>query len=402
MLKKSVRAVAFCLLAAIVLSGCSQSPKVPSGGASETAATAATAGPVTEPAATEPAVTEPAATEPATTEPAATEPAVTEPSAEPVTEPPAEPVTEQPEPATEDPEPVRYDEASRTYLVTGADGYESLIFPAAENAGLLQADDDEFTVIAELNLLRRNGIGIPDGLPAFLARCDNSLAFLRAYLRENLDGAYPEAADLPVKWQFRSSVQEGIKKSSALITLNSRRDLMHREFYYLTAVMEKGNIGWEQLGYAWYVSSILDPYSELQRIAVWDPASDELYAPLLRSAGLDSGTLSPAQFRTFYDAVARYCFEHGLDHWGAICESSPVTAEPVYSRVGSNRTNSGDDELSAFMAASFVAWLDEQHGSAPLSRFVFGLNSFEEAFGTDYDTAFRAWKAQLIEQYPLP
>ena len=383
MLKKPVRTVAFCLLAAVVLSGCSQSPKVPSGGASETAAPAATAGPVTEPAA------KPSATEPATTEPA-------------VTEPSAEPVTEQPEPTTEDPEPVRYDEASRTYLVTGADGYESLIFPAAENAGLLQADDDEFTVIAELNLLRRNGIGIPDGLPAFLARCDSSLAFLRAYLRQNLDGAYPEAADLPVKWQFRSSVQEGIKKSSALITLNSRRDLMHREFYYLTAVMEKGNIGWEQLGYAWYVSTILDPYSELQRTAVWDPASDALYDPLLRSAGLDSGTLSPAQFRTFYDAVARYCFEHGLDHWGAICESSPVTAEPVYSRVGSNRTNSGDDELSAFMAASFVAWLDEQHGSAPLSRFVFGQNSFEEAFGTDYDTAFAAWKAWIVEQYPLP
>ena len=392
MLKKSIRAIAFCLLAAVVLSGCSQSPKVPSWGASETAATAATAGPVTEPATTEPAATEPAATEPA----------VTEPSAEPVTEPPAEPVTEQPEPATEDPEPVRYDEASRTYLVTGADGYESLIFPAAENAGLLQADDDEFTVIAELNLLRRNGIGVPDGLPAFLARCDSSLAFLRAYLRENLDGAYPEAADLPVKWQFRSSVQEGIKKSSARITLNSRGDLMHREFYYLTTVMEKGNIGWEQLGYAWYVSSILDPYSELQRTGVWDPASDALYAPLLRIAGLDSGTLSPAQFRTFYDAVARYCFEHGLDHWGAICESSPITAEPVYSRVGSNRTNSGDDDLSAFMAASFVAWLDEQHGPAPLARFVFGQNTFEESFGTDYDTAFGAWKEWIIEQYPLP
>ena len=273
MLKKSVRTIVFCLLAAIVLSGCSQSPEAPSGpaGSSETAATAAT---------TELAVTEPAA-EPSTTKSAVTEP-TTEQTTEPVTEPTTEPATESAEPSTEAPAPVRYDEASRTYMVTGTEGYESLVFPAAENAGLLQADDDEFTVIAELNLLRRNGIGIPDGLPSFLARCDSSLAFLRSYLRENLEGAYPEAADLPVKWQFRNSVQERIKKNSDRITLNSRGDLMHREFYYLTAVMEKGNIGWEQLGYAWYVSSCLDPYSELQRIKVWDPASDDFYSPILR------------------------------------------------------------------------------------------------------------------------
>ncbi|MBQ6075026.1 MAG: hypothetical protein IJK86_02625 [Lachnospiraceae bacterium] len=388
MLKKSIRAIAFCLLAAVVLSGCSQSPMVPSGSASETAATAATAGPVTEPATTEPATTEPAATEPAATEPA-------------VTEPSADPVTEQPEPATKVPEPVRYDEASRTYLVTGTDGYESLIFPAADNPGLLQVDDDDFTLIAGVQLLSRHNIDIPDGLPAFIARCGQSLSFLRSYLKENAGDAYPAAADLPVKWQFKSTIREGFKKNSERIAVDTT-SIDHREFYWLTALMEKGNTGWEQLGYVWYLATCLDPYCELQRIPVIDPASDVLYTPVCVRAGLDSGVLAPSQFHTFYDAVARYAFENGLTHWGAVCESLPVTAEPVYSRVGSNKVNSGDGDLSAFMAASFVAWLDEQHGPAPLARFVFGQNTFEESFGTDYDTAFGAWKEWIIEQYPLP
>ena len=378
MLKKYIPVLIFCLLAATVMSGCAGNDNTTSAPAEPSTTTA-------EPATTTP---EPTAPAPTVTEPDATEPAVTEPATS--------------EPATEPPAPVLYDAASRTYLVSAADDYESLTFPAADDAAFLQLENAEFTVIASLNLLRKNGIDGSDGLAAFLARCNNSLAFLRTYLRENLGEDCPAAAALPVKWQFKSSVEEGIKKNSERITLNSQRDLTHREFYYLIALMEKGNTGWEQLGYAWYVSSCLDPNSELQRIAIWDPASDDFYDPILRGAGLDSAVLSPAQFRTYYDAVARYCFEHGIGRWGAICESSPVTAEPVYSRAGSHKVNSGDDTLSAFMSASFVAWLDEHYGAAPLSRFVFGQCTFDEAFGTDFDTAFGSWKAWILEHYPLP
>lgn len=385
MMKNRVRLIVFCLLAALLLSGCTEGGGTPSG-TTEPSKTAETTVPATEPATTavEP-VTEPA-TEPFTAEPT---------TAEPVTEPATS------EPATEPLSPVTYDPDTRTWYVTGTDDYESLVFPAADNPGLLQVDDDDFTLIAGVQLLSRHNIDIPDGLPAFIARCGQSLSFLRSYLKENAGDAYPAAADLPVKWQFKSTIREGLKKNSERIAVDTT-SIDHREFYWLTALMEKGNTGWEQLGYVWYLATCLDPYCELQRIPVIDPASDVLYTPVCVRAGLDSGVLAPSQFRTFYDAVARYAFENGLTHWGAVCESLPVTAEPVYSRVGSNKVNSGDDDLSAFMAASFVAWLDEQHGPAPLARFVFGQNTFEESFGTDYDTAFGAWKEWIIEQYPLP
>ncbi|MBO4838344.1 MAG: hypothetical protein J5493_03120 [Lachnospiraceae bacterium] len=385
MMKNRIRLIVFCLLAALLLSGCTEGGGTPSG-TTEPSKTAETTVPATEPATTavEP-VTEPA-TEPFTAEPT---------TAEPVTEPATS------EPATEPLSPVTYDPDTRTWYVTGTDDYESLVFPAADNPGLLQVDDDDFTIIAGVQLLSRHNIDIPDGLPAFIARCGQSLSFLRSYLKENAGDAYPAAADLPVKWQFKSTIRDGFKKNSERIAVDTI-SIDHREFYWLTALMEKGNTGWEQLGYVWYLATCLDPYCELQRIPVIDPASDVLYTPVCVRAGLNSGVLAPSQFRTFYDAVARYAFENGLTHWGAVCESLPVTAEPVYSRVGSNKVNSGDDDLSAFMAASFVAWLDEQHGPAPLARFVFGQNTFEESFGTDYDTAFGAWKEWIIEQYPLP
>ena len=90
-----------------------------------------------------------------------------------------------------------------------------------------------------------------------------------------------------------------------------------------------------------------------------------------------------------------------MTHWGSYFESMPVTSATGYSRVGSKRTNTGDKDLSAFMAASFVAWLDEQYGPGPLASFVFGQSTFQEAFGTDYDSAFAAWKAWIIETYPM-
>ena len=390
MMKNRIRFIVFCLLAALLLSGCNKGDVTPSG-TTEHSETAAPTAPATEPATT--------AVGPTTAEPV-TEPATEPTTAGPVTDPAtSEPVTS--EPATEPPSPVTYDPDTRTWYVTGTTDYESLVFPAADNPGLLQVDDDDFTLIAGVQLLSRHNIDIPDGLPAFIARCGQSLSFLRSYLKENAGNAYPAAADLPVKWQFKSTIRDGFKKNSERIAVDTT-SIDHREFYWLTALMEKGNTGWEQLGYIWYLATCLDPYCELQRIPVIDPASDALYTPICVRAGLDSGVLSPSQFRTFYDAVARYAFENGLTHWGAVCESLPVTAEPVYSRAGSNKVNSGDDDLSAFMAASFVAWLDEQHGPGPLARFVFGQSTFEEAFGTDYDTAFGAWKAWIIAQYPLP
>ena len=140
-MKNRIRLIVFCLLAALLLSGCTEGGGTPSG-TTEPSKTAETTVPATEPATTavEP-VTEPA-TEPFTAEPT---------TAEPVTEPATS------EPATEPLSPVTYDPDTRTWYVTGTDDYESLVFPAADNPGLLQVDDDDFTICFRWNRCKAHG-----------------------------------------------------------------------------------------------------------------------------------------------------------------------------------------------------------------------------------------------------
>ena len=82
--------------------------------------------------------------------------------------------------------------------------------------------------------------------------------------------------------------------------------------------------------------------------------------------------------------------------------SKPVSffASSYYTRKYADNVNSGDEDLSLVMAASFIGWLDGKYGFDTLSRFCFGQMSFEEAFNTDYQTAFTAWKAHIMETYP--
>ena len=57
--------------------------------------------------------------------------------------------------------------------------------------------------------------------------------------------------------------------------------------------------------------------------------------------------------------------------------------------------------MSVFMAVSFVSWLNDAYSFENVSAFAFGQKSFEEAFGMDFATAFAAWKAWIVETYPL-
>ena len=60
-----------------------------------------------------------------------------------------------------------------------------------------------------------------------------------------------------------------------------------------------------------------------------------------------------------------------------------------------------DIRMSVLSASSFVAWLDRQYGFEPLTAFCFGQKTFDEAFGTDFDTAFSAWNEWIMETYPM-
>ena len=122
------------------------------------------------------------------------------------------------------------------------------------------------------------------------------------------------------------------------------------------------------------------------------------YYPQCIAGGVDPEHVTAADFRTIYDACARVCFEKGLTHWGSYCESTPVTSESVFTRTQDKQP--GDTLLTAFTAASFLAWLDEAHGFEAVSLFCFGQKTFEEAFGTDFRSAYDAWSDWIIRTYP--
>ena len=289
-----------------------------------------------------------------------------------------------------------YDAKEQTFRVTGTRDYQSLILPEEiRKARVLEVEDEDFTMSVYLTVLREEGMDLQTELPGLIYRTAEGLRFVREYLRENAGAAYPSAlAELPVV--LKIDRQYGYQTDEEQITLKYNERGTHREFVYLLALMDREAVGWEHLGYAWYVGTCFNPYTEV--IDMWPVVPKLPYYAQCIAGGIDPEHVSPADYRIFYDACARVCFERGLTHWGSYCESLPVTKEPDFSRY--QNMEPGDTLLTAFTAASFLGWLDEAHGFEQVSLFCFGQKSFEEAFGTDFGTAYEAWKAWIIDTYP--
>lgn len=289
-----------------------------------------------------------------------------------------------------------YDAREQTFLVTGAWDYLSLSFPdEIQKARVLEVEGEDFTMIVYLPVLREESMDLQAELPGLIDRTAESLRFVRKYLRENAGAAYPsDLAELPVV--VKLDRQYGYQTDEEQITLKYNERGTHREFVYLLALMNSDSVGWEHLGYAWYAGTCFDPYTEVNDM--WPIIPKLPYYMQCIAGGVDPEHVSPADYRTIYDACARVCFEKGLTHWGSYCESLPVTKEPDFSRF--QNMEPGDTLLTAFTAASFLGWLDEAHGFEQVSLFCFGQKGFEEAFGTDFGTAYEAWKAWIIDTYP--
>lgn len=296
-----------------------------------------------------------------------------------------------------EPPVVDYDAATQTVTVRWTTEYAGITIPdEAADARVLEVHDSDFTLRAYLRVLRENGLDLQADIPGLIDRTARSIRFLRQYLRENAGAACPaDLAALPVDVRIDRKAF-GYQTEEDRITLQYFDVGTHREFLYLLALMDSDAVGWEHLGYAWYVGTCIDPYSEAPDL--WPIVPELPYYPQCIAAGVDPENVTAADFRTIYDACARVCFEKGLTHWGSYCESTPVTAESVFTRTQDKQP--GDTLLTAFTAASFLAWLDEAHGFEAVSLFCFGKKSFEEAFGTDFQSAYDAWGAWIIETYP--
>lgn len=291
---------------------------------------------------------------------------------------------------------IEYDAKTQTIHVKGAEDYAALLFPdEVKKARVLEVQDDAFKLSAYLVILREYGLDEQRELPGMLDRTAKSLLFLRQYLRENAGAAYPsDLAELPVF--FRIDRMYGYQRDEEQITLMYNEIGTHREFLYLLALMDCSAVGWEHLGYAWYVGVCIDPYNEA--VIQWPITPKLPYYTQCIAGGVDPANVTAADWRTAFDACARVCFEKGLTYWGSLCESKPVTAEPDFTRMQDKEP--GDTLLTAFTAASFLAWLDEAFGFEQLSLFCFGHKTFEEAFGMDFQSAYEAWSNWIIQTYP--
>ena len=334
------------------------------------------------------------------------------------TEAPTEVPTEAPPPVPA-PRPLsaEYDASSRTLYISGSSNYTNLLLPEeAANADKLIVEDDDFTLEASLyHYAEAYGAVTEITYTDFIDSTDKRFAFIRDYLSTHASAVYPEQIAKKHIFLQCGKSQTGwwiedervcIGRGNGLyhrgLCLAANSLLMDREFYYILALINSDSAGWEQLGFANYVGASLDPYSELGNLLEISEDQGSPYARALIEAGIESEPSGAKRLSMYLDAVSRCCLEYGLTGWGSTSESRSVKAFEGYgySRKPEDQANSGDDDMSMSMAVSFVAWLDKEYGFDALSRFCFGQTSFDEAFNTDYQTAFTAWKAHIMEIYP--
>lgn len=291
---------------------------------------------------------------------------------------------------------VSYDAKTQTVYVKGMTDYSELSLPDEINdARVLEVEDNGFQLSAYLVMMRKwEDFDVQTQLPGLIDRTKKSICFIKQYLRENAGAAYTPLAELPVTVRIDNSF--GYETDGEQITIKYNETGSHREFLYLLALMDCDAVGWEHFGYAWYVGTCIDPYNEV--ISEWPLVPELPYYPQCIAAGLDPDNMTAADYRTFYDACSRVAFEKGLTHWGSYCESLPVTEEADFTNIRNKEP--GDKMLSAFMAASFLAWLDEAYGFEQLSLFCFGQKTFDEAFGMNFNIAYKNWRTWIIETYP--
>jgi len=292
----------------------------------------------------------------------------------------------------------------KTLYVTGSGSFDQTLVPEEiKDAKFLDVQSELFRLSVYLPILNVSADTLPAYVPSYIDRTDKSFRFIRSYLMENAPDLYPkEIAEKPIELRIRvdGEMRFEIKADHVLLRLNTKHWI--RDEMYILALMNPSYIGWKHLGYAYCFGCCIDPYSELpQTLKITEKSP---YYELCKNAGVDFEHLTEKDFRTIFDASSRICIDRGLSKWGSIDESEPLSTNAVYNAVGSyhpSETREQDELFTVFSASSFIARLTELYGFEAVTAFCFGQKTFEEAFGTDFDTAFNEWKNRLIETYPM-
>ena len=294
---------------------------------------------------------------------------------------------------------IGYEEKAKRLTVSDYESYESLVLPEEiKKADILKVKDDRFLISIFLSCVRTDDMNEQEDLPKFIIRTEEAIDYVRDYLAKNAPSVYPaEQAAKQVYITIAKSKTYSFNVDEQKIEINFAGNT-NRDFLYILALLKGRSKGWEQLGYAAYLSACVSPYSEfLGYEFLW---SGSPYYQDWTDAGLGSVITKPEEMLTAFDLVALTNFRLGLSRWGGAGESVPINEHSLYNRKKDDKANTGDDDLSLFAAASFIGWLDNNYGFANVSEFCYGKKSFEEAFGMTYDEAYGSWKQYILEKYP--
>lgn len=290
------------------------------------------------------------------------------------------------------------DSEANKFVIVGRKDYQSLKLP--DNVAdflTVEVYDDDFPLYITVSTLQAGGYDVQNDLTAVIDRTEKSINLIKQYITENTNPQFVNRylkKTITIRIDGRRFDISDYKKE---IVLNLNSFVSYREFQYLIALMHSKPIGWEQVGYAWYVGTCINPYNEFTLSPFIVPGLP--YYEACIKAGVTPENMAPSDFRTYFDSLALVCFEKGLSGWGSSGESSNVSNEWGFSRIIPKGTESEDEKFSSFTAASFIGWLAEKYGFNNVTMFCFGEKTFEEAFSSDFETEYNAWKEYIIKKF---
>lgn len=296
---------------------------------------------------------------------------------------------------------VVYDADGRTIRITGTGGYDQLeLSPYLDDALSLELEDDSFRLTVVLSVIEsytdQAHYDFAGYLAGYLDRLDRSLAFVGRYIAEHAPSEEIVAQTRkPVEILITGQRNSFTSIREDRITLSLANGFRHHGVLYAMSLIDSETMEWQQLGYAYWVAILNDPYNSIYAGGSFEEDRDYYYFSDYFRLG---GTADPLDLNNqalLVDANAWYNLVYGRDWDGNDAECKPISA---LQRFRGDPGKEGND-MCLVEAESLLNYLSGQYGPDSLAAFCLGACSFEEAFGTDFAAAHAAWEQSLLERF---
>ena len=207
---------------------------------------------------------------------------------------------------------ISYDEATKTMVIYGKNDTDIKIPKTIHEATELDAQFDTFHLKVHLPFLRNGDTVLEEYIPAYLGRTNESLRFLRDYLKEHSNNEdLIKRAEKFVDLSITDIDDYTWSEQYDRIELKVGDYYWHREEVYVLSLLGKKSVQWKQLGYAWYVGTCIDPYNETINMNFLENLKELPYYDIYsRGGGTDE--ISPENYRILSDAAAYICLSEGM------------------------------------------------------------------------------------------